>query len=475
MSHQDLVGDAGERTHAAELWQAWQWLTSGRCFQGIQFRQDCTWTVQTLAFAAVLWGWSDQRNLTDRFQDARQIIAFLGVTQGELGCSYQAFIKLLRKWTSVLRVALTQVFRGKMRTELGSVWQTHGWCVFAADGSRINVPRTRGNEERYCPHSKLSRAAQRRRQNSKRSKQRKKALRARQAREAKAAVPLIWLTVLWQVGSGLPWDWRSGPADSSERADLTEMLPELPANALLTADAGFVGYEFWHTIQAAEKHLLVRVGGNVKLLKKLGFAKECAGSVYLWPDKAAARNQPPLILRLIVVHDGRQPLYLVTDLTSAQLSDRAAAEIYARRWGIELFFRHCKQTFERHKLRSHNPDNALLELDWSLLSMWALGLHSHARLVGQGIEPAKISFVKVLRAYRASMRQYREQISTATRLTKRLDLATVDEYQRADKASRHYPRKKQHRVTKPPTLQIATQDQIQAARKIRNAQKGLTA
>ena len=38
-------------------------------------------------------------------------------------------------------------------------------------------------------------------------------------------------------------------------------------------------------------------------------------------------------------------MYLVTDLTKTQLSDRQAAEIYAARWGIELFFRTFKQTF----------------------------------------------------------------------------------------------------------------------------------
>ena len=49
-------------------------------------------------------------------------------------------------------------------------------------------------------------------------------------------------------------------------------------------------------------------------------------------------------------------------------------------WEIEVYYRHCKQTFEHRKLRSHNPDNAMVELHWSLLGMWAMGLHSHARV-----------------------------------------------------------------------------------------------
>jgi hypothetical protein len=250
------------------------------------------------------------------------------------------------------------------------------------------------------------------------------------------------------------------------------MLPALPDQALLTADAGFVGYDLWQTLHNAGRHWLVRVGGNVRLLKHLGYAKERDNTVYLWPDKAAARRQLPLMLRLIVVHDGRQPLNLVTDLSPAQLSDRQAALIYQRRWGIEVFFRHCKQTFERTKLRSHNPDNAQVELDWSLLGMWAMGLHSHARLVAQDIRPAWISFAKVLRAYRHSMRQYGPR---ATRLEERLDDALNDGYRRANKSSRHYPRKKTYAPIQPPTIEFASIQQIQLASKIKQSKIRLTA
>jgi hypothetical protein len=54
----------------------------------------------------------------------------------------------------------------------------------------------------------------------------------------------MWLTLLWHVGTGLPWAWETGPSDSSERAQLQEMLPKLPENSLIAADAGFVGYDF---------------------------------------------------------------------------------------------------------------------------------------------------------------------------------------------------------------------------------------
>ena len=45
---------------------------------------------------------------------------------------------------------------------MGVFRKVEGWLVFAGDGSKVDVPRTRKNEERYSPKSKLSRAAQKR-------------------------------------------------------------------------------------------------------------------------------------------------------------------------------------------------------------------------------------------------------------------------------------------------------------------------
>ena len=276
--------------------------------------------------------------------------------------------------------------------------------------------------------------------------------------------------MLWHVGTGLPWHWVTGPSDSSERDHLRQMLPELPEKTLITADAGFVGYDLWQVILQAHHQLLIRVGANVRLLKKLGYARERDGLVYLWPDRAAEKRLPPLVLRLVIVNTGRHPMYLVTSVRNPkELTDAQAAEIYGRRWGIEVFYRHCKQTFERRKLRSHNADNAMVEIHWSLLGMWAMGLHSHHRLVQQGVSPQRISFAGILRAYRRSMREYKSLPDPGERLTQLLDRALVDNYQRQNKASRNYPRRKQETTAGPPTICTATRAQIQLAQELKAA------
>ncbi len=475
MTHQDQGRNGSVCSHAYDLRKASRWLMVGASMGGIAFRPECTWTPETLVFAALLWAWSDEKTLIERFTTARKIIIHCHGEQREPAGSYQAFIKILAKWTEPLRKALAAAFRERMAQTLAAVWIVEGWLVFAVDGSRVDVPRTRKNEERYSPKSKLSRQAQKRRRQRRRQRRQRT---AQAARERKANTPRIWLTMLWHVGSGLPWDWRTGPSDSSERGHFQEMLGAVPAGSLLAADAGFVGYELWKTILHAGHQLLVRVGSNVKLLKKLGYARERNGLVYLWPDRAAKKRLPPLVLRLVVVDNpGRGPIYLVTSTMSQEaLPGAQMAAIYRKRWGIEVYYRHCKQTFERRKLRSQNPDNAMVELHWSLLGMWAMGLHSHSRLVAQGVLPEQISFAGVWRAYRRAMRDYKSPPDFGERIRQRIDRAIIDPYERKNKASRDYPRKKQEQSAGAPVLRKATRAQVRQALQVkRELKKGLTA
>ncbi|MBL4883436.1 MAG: transposase [Planctomycetaceae bacterium] len=91
---------------------------------------------------------------------------------------------------------------------------------------------------------------------------------------------------MFHAGLNLPWDWRIGPCDSSERQHALEMLESLPENSLLTGDAGFVGYDFARSVLESGSQLLVRVGANVKLLKKLGFVRESNGIVYVCKQRS---------------------------------------------------------------------------------------------------------------------------------------------------------------------------------------------
>lgn len=123
-------------------------------------------------------------------------------------------------------------------------WQREGWCAFAADGSRVECPRPAANENEL-----------------------------RCAGKQKTGPQLV-VTTLLHMGTGVPWDFRIGPETASERRHLEEMLPDLPPQSLVVADAGFTGYAFYRRIVAAKQSFLLRVGSNVQLLKDLGSGEQ---------------------------------------------------------------------------------------------------------------------------------------------------------------------------------------------------------
>jgi hypothetical protein len=397
--------------------------------------------------------------------------------------SYQAFVKMLRRWTPMLRETLLIAFRSQVEESFPKLFRLYGYAVYAGDGSRLDLPRTKSQEAVNSPAKYRNPPKKPKKKGQKTAKSKAKAKAAKKSRSSAAArarqgsKPMMWITTLWHVMTGLAWDWRLGPSDSSERAHLREMLASLPLLSLIICDAGFVGYDFFKSIMDAKQQLLIRVGSNVRLLRKLGTVCETSQTVYLWPDAAQKRKQAPLVLRLVVLNDGRKPVYLVTSvLDEKKLSDARVAELYRRRWGIELYYRHLKQTFGRAKLRSHNAENADIEMHWALLSLGAMLLNTTHELQKVNIPPNRLSVAAMLKAFRSLILDYDRAPKPGKSLNKRLQTAVIDDYQRKSKASRDYPRKHKETAAGPPLIESATNTQRQFAKALAtNSQKGLTA
>ncbi len=458
MSHQDQ-GKIEGRLNSAHLAQALQWLLTGMNWETVKFRQDCTWTPKLLSAAALMWAWSGETTLGERFVTVRRLIEHLFHTE-TLATSYQAFLKLLCRWTGELVNLLQVELRKRMQVELEPHWLCGGFPCFGVDGSRVELPRTKSHEQAYSPSTTRSGKKKRnRRQKTGNAGHRKK-----------ATSPLMWLTTMFHLGTGLPWDWRTGPSDSSERGHALDMLSTLPLEALLVGDAGFSGCDFARAVLDSGRHLLVRVGANVHLIEGLGYVRRKHGIVYVWPKKAAKKNMKPLVFRLVVVQGPRHPIYLLTSiLDPKRLSDEQVWRLYQKRWGVELFYRTLKQTFGRRKLRSTSAANAAVELEWSLVGLWTLGLMEAVEIHECDVPLRRISMAGVLKAIRRLMRDYLHPAEKGQTLSRLLRAAVVDAYIRKNKQSRDYPRKKKHKKTGPPSITAATPQQIQQAKQLRNA------
>ena len=262
------------------LQRALAWVVNENIFSEVSLHGNITWTAGQLVVLAVLWVWSDRGTLTGAFQHAKHLALSM---LGEVALtSYQGLSNALVAWTAALLPLIQRRLQCLMEQIGGDYWRIDGWLPLAVDGSRITTPRTQGNEAAFsAPHFGQSLMARGRRR-WKNKKRRSKPLSER-------VKPQIWLTLLWHMGLGMPWTWKTGPSTSSERGHFVEMLTTLvfPKNTLFCADAGFVGYELWKTLQDAGHHFLIRVGANVRLLQNLGRTRESEGLVYLWPREAA--------------------------------------------------------------------------------------------------------------------------------------------------------------------------------------------
>jgi len=451
---QDRMNEAekGDTQNVRQLRNVVKELFPKKLFKAICQRDFATWQPHLLAACAFLWMACHEKNLTDSFAFVHKIVLAIFTTVRKLGTSYQGFTNQLGRYNARIMAVILPHLRGLTKSKLKDFWLVAGFLLVGVDGSRVQLAWTKSLKAAFAPKKKKNDTKRKYKSRTKRSK------RKQSDKECgkKAESPQLWLTLFWHVGTGLPYNWRIGPSDSSEREHAMQMFAELPDGALVVADAGFIGYDFWSSLLESKKRFLIRVGGNVTLLRQLGWStKERKDTVYLWPK--GKRDREPLCLRLIRIHDGRQSLCLVTNLEEADLSCGAALEIYRRRWGIELFFRTLKQTFDRRKLRSTGATNAPLELEWSLVTLWGMCLIGEETVRKTGEEIFRTSAAKVLKAFGAAIRDYRVDIEWQESLKSLLKESLLDDYERAgSKTNREYPRKSQRVKIHEPVIEIAS-------------------
>ncbi|MGP1347078.1 MAG: transposase [Phycisphaerales bacterium] len=380
------------------------------------------WSPAAVAFAGVLMGWDPAPTLAQRFESVLGVLDAALPRRRRTGRTYQGFVKALDRHADDLLHTLAPRLRIRTRQAAGARWRLGRFVPIGVDGSRFDAPRTIANEP--LGFSGKSRCS-----------------------------PQMMGVLLIHLGTMIPWDFGVGGARESERAILRRMIERLPDDALLIADAGYTGFELLSHLHASGIPFLIRVGRGVRLLRGLGeYRREGEGIVHLWPENA--RHRPPLRLRLIRIGG----VWLITDVTDPHLlSKKAAAELYRRRWGLEVAFRSLKQTLDRGKVRSCAASNAVRELVWSMLALWTLNLIGARAIRSGGHEPERLSIAATL----AAVRHGRD-------LPSRLRSAIRDHYtRRASKDAYRRARKEHQTPPGPPILLTASNTQIAQATRVR--------
>jgi Transposase DDE domain len=383
------------------------------------------WSALALCLCSVLMSWDAAPTLAQRFESALAVLDAALPRRRRVPRTYQGFIKALSTRGRSLPARLGAHLRTLTRRAAGRAWRIGEFIPIGVDGSKFDAPRTIGNEPLgFAGKDKCG--------------------------------PQMMALLLVHLGSMLPWAFKVGPARVAERTLLRSMQGLLPPGTLLVADAGFTGFDLISGLLARGVHVLIRVGRGARLLTDLGYAqREGKSTVYLWPDQK--QDRPPLVLRLIRVGD----VYLVTSVTDPRrLSNKAAAELYRRRWGLEVAFRSLKQTLQRRKVRSGTASHARAELDWAALGLWMLALiGAHAVGDPRGLSPAAaLSAVRAARHTPGSDRKLRARLRRAVR----------DRYRRTGpKKAWRWPHKKHPPAPGAPRLTRATTAQVLRAKALR--------
>jgi hypothetical protein len=446
--------------------QNW-FLPNDGIFAALRFHGNTSWRPVSLVWLAVFWSWSVQRNLTDAFDDARGCCRRLSL-DGVLG-TFQGLMGALVRWTDEFMRRLFPVLQARMEKLGSKFWRVGSWVPIAFDGSRSGAPRTKENERALRPaHYGRGKTARYRKKKTKGMRRRKNA-----NNPPERPQPQAWMTLLWHMGLRLPWSWRLGPSNSSERAHVMELLEqgEFPKNTLFCGDAGFVGYPLWSQILDRRADFLVRVGANVSLLRELADYRRDDDLVLCWPKAVMQAGQPPLRLRLVRVRLGRTRVWMLTSVTdAARLTKKQIVRLYRMRWGIEIEFRGLKQTLDRAKLRSRNDRRLLAELHWSLMAMaiaelWALkeqlSRHPSPPSSNQApYSPVKRSLARTLRAIRTCLRNLPALAEPEEDLSLALRVAVTDDYlRRASKRARYRPPNPDKKALGDPRLRRMTRSE----------------
>jgi hypothetical protein len=198
------------RDNRQQFLDALGWLVCKSIFDGLAFHGNTSWRPEDLVVQALIWNWSAASKLTDAFDDAvgksQQIIGRVALS------TYQGFAGALQTWTPQFMPRL-QIRLHELMEDIGDRHVRVGrWLSLAIDGSRATTPRTKSNEKAFCAeHYGKGKTAKYR-------KKKTKGMRRRKNEKAKPQPqsPQIWITLMWQIGLGVPWCWKLGPSNASE-------------------------------------------------------------------------------------------------------------------------------------------------------------------------------------------------------------------------------------------------------------------
>lgn len=314
-----------------------------------------------------------------------------------LGFTAAAFCKAKKKLPLALLAKLIESIWQRCSSGKDSI-RYRGHRTFYTDGSSASMPDTASLQDSYGMPSGM---------------------------KPGCGFPVVKLLMLFDAASGLIRQVLINPYRSHELPLVHQLHALLERDDLLIADRGFCSFVHLASLRQAGLHGLLRLhqrltarfdpedmplqGMRKSRVRKLGPDDQIV--VYRKPkmrpkwicQKDYDALPMELELRELRYLTGRagfrsQTVTLVTTLLDAQEYPLAElAELYGRRWRVELNFRHLKTTLNMAVLHGQSPKMVQTELLAYVLVYNLVQLVIHEAARRQGVAPERISFVDAVR------------------------------------------------------------------------------
>lgn len=348
--------------------------------------------------ALTLWAFLSQALAKDALRSCKAAVArvvVLLVTLGKAPCSDNtgAYCRARAKLpVAVLRRLSTDVADGCERG-LPNPWLWKGRHVHLVDGTTASMPDTQDNQAAYPPCS---------------------------AQAEGLGFPLARLVVLLSLGTAMVKDMAMGPyagKETGETALLRELLGRLQRGDVLLADRFYCSYFMIALLQELGIDFVVRLHQRRDFDFRRGRRLGAGDHIVRWArpqrpewmDEATYERMPASIEVREVFVQVNQPgfrtesLVVVTTLTDAAVYRREdIAELYHRRWLVELDIRALKVTMGMDVLRCRSAEMVRREI-WTCLLAYNLIRQAmlEAALRSQR-SPRELSFTAALQKIMAS-------------------------------------------------------------------------
>ena len=221
-----------------------------------------------------------------------------------------------------------------------------------------------------------------------------------------------WLIVdstLWEVLPRMHWAFwrRQGPSQNAVRLHLgLHLLNDSPATAEVTEGkvcerkawrkkwepgAGYIGdryfgedYQVFQELDDLGCSFVLRLRecAVMEIVRELEVepADARAGVIRsAWAYLGCRKKNRSMRVRLVWVDIGEEILILVTNQNGTQLSAELVAELYRRRWQVELFFRWIKCILGNRHWLAESRQGVTLQIYLALIGALLLQLHVNVR------------------------------------------------------------------------------------------------